>query len=100
MGVSERLIGHVGVDAGVIVIGDPCYLVQGGAPSSPEWQEVVRELYDEANPRRIEGTSAVEIEGTIMTPTPLGDGLYAVYGEVDEDGQVLALRIDVRAPLA
>jgi hypothetical protein len=32
---SERLIGHVGVDAGIVVVGDPCYLVAGGSPVDP-----------------------------------------------------------------
>ena len=42
----ERLLGQVGVDSGIVAIGDPCYLVQGGAERSPEWQEVVAEMFD------------------------------------------------------
>ena len=94
---SERFLGHVGVDAGTVVIGDPCYLVEGGGAEPPEWQEVVRQLIDEANPRRIAGTSAVEVAGTIMTQTPEGDDLYPVYGLIDDEtGQFLSLRIDLR----
>jgi hypothetical protein len=94
--MNERLIGHVGVDSGIVVVGDPAYLVSGGSPKDPEWQAVVQEMFDETNPRRIEGTSAVEVEATIMTTTPHGDDLYPVYAQV-EDGQVVSLRIDLRA---
>ena len=80
------------------MVGDPCYLVDGGAPKSPEWQEVVAAIFDKGNPARISGTTAVEIEGTIMTTTPHGDDTYPFYGLLDEDtGQVLGLRIDLAA---
>jgi hypothetical protein len=78
-----------------VVVGDPAYLVAGGSENDPEWQAVVAEIFDDNNPRRIEGTSAVEVEATIMTTTPHGDDLYPVYAEV-EDGHVVALRIDLR----
>jgi hypothetical protein len=90
----ERLLGHIGVDSGIVAVGDPCYLVQGGAEHSPEWQAVVAEVFDAANPRRIEGTSAVEVEAVMMTTTPQGDGLYPVFATVDEEtGKVLALTV-------
>jgi hypothetical protein len=92
----ERLIGHIGVDAGIVAVGDPCCLVPGGGPSSPEWEEVVAEVFDADNPRRVRGTSAVQVRGTIMTTTPSGDGAYPVYAELDDTGQVLALRVDLR----
>jgi hypothetical protein len=91
---SERLIGHVAVDAGIIVVGDPCYLVTGGSPVDPQRQDVFKQVFDPQN--RIEGTSAVQIEGTIMTTTPAGDDMYPVYAELADDGQVLALRVDLR----
>ncbi len=93
---SERLIGHVGVDAGIVAVGDPCYLVAGGSPQDPQWQDVVRQIFDAENPRRIEGTSAVQVEGTIMTTTAGGDDSYPVYAELDEQGQVMSLRVDLR----
>jgi hypothetical protein len=50
---DERLIGHVGVDSGIVVVGDPAYLVAGGSEKDPEWQAVVAEIFDETNPRRL-----------------------------------------------
>ncbi|HVM56442.1 MAG TPA: hypothetical protein VMT74_03185 [Gaiellaceae bacterium] len=95
----ERLLGHIGVDSGIVAVGDPCYLVQGGAEHSPEWQEVVAEVFDAENPRRVEGTSAVEVEAVMMTTTPQGDGLYPVFGVVDEEtGRVLALTVRFADP--
>ena len=93
---GERLIGHVCVDSGSVVVGDPCYLVAGGSPVDPQWQDVVSQMFDPQNPRRIEGTTGVQIEGTIMTTTLAGDDLYPVYAELDGNGQILALRIDLR----
>jgi hypothetical protein len=90
------LIGHVGVDAGIVVVGDPCYLVAGGSPVDAQWQNVVAQVFDRSNPHRIEGTTAVAVEGTIMTTTPRGDDTYPVYAELDDAGQVLGLRIDLR----
>ncbi|HJS93058.1 MAG TPA: hypothetical protein VJ741_02265 [Solirubrobacteraceae bacterium] len=93
---EERLIGHVAVDSGSVVVGDPCYLVAGGSERDPEWQDVVKQLFDKQNPGRIDGTSAVQVHGTIMTMTPAGDDMYPVYADVDDDGRVLGLRIDLR----
>jgi hypothetical protein len=91
---TKRLIGHVGVDAGVVVVGDPCYLVAGGSQVNPQWDDVVKQIFDAQNPGRIEGTSAVQVEGTIMTITPAGDDMYPVYAELADNGQVLSLRVD------
>lgn len=66
---EERLIGHVAVDSGSVVVGDP---------------------------DRIDGTTAVQVHGTIMTMIPAGDDMYPVYADVDNDGRVLGLRIDLR----
>jgi len=93
--MQERQIGRVGVDSGIVVVGDPAYLVAGGSENDPEWQTVVAKIFDESNPRRIEGTSAVEVEATIMTTTPHGDDLYPVYAQMDGE-QVVSLRIDLR----
>ena len=94
----ERLLGHIGVDSGIVAIGDPCYLVEGGAERSPEWQGVVGEIFDSDNPRRVAGTTAVEVEGTIMTTTVTGDDLYPVYGLVEEEtGQIVGLTVDLTA---
>ena len=52
------------------------------------------EMFDKDNPRRIAGTTGVEIEGTIMTTTVTGDDLYPVYGLVDDEtGQILSLTV-------
>lgn len=79
-----------------MVVGDPIYLVAGVSEVDPEWPDLVSRIVDPQNPDRIEGTSAVSVEGTIMTLTPSGDGTYPVYAEVDDTGQVLSLRIDLR----
>lgn len=93
----EVQIGTVPVDSGTISIGDPCYLIENkGSRRQIFWEDVVNEFYDNGRDRPgIDGTSAHEINGQLMTNTPDGDGRFPVYAEVDERGQIQSLRIDL-----
>lgn len=78
----------VGVDAGHIAIGDPCY--------------VGPEVLDDAasGEHRVEGTtvSAVGPQGlVIVAPTLDGDGIFPVFATVNDAGQVIELRIVLAA---
>lgn len=92
---TERLIGQVGVDSGIVVVGDPAYLINADSPENVDWQSVVRKIFDPDNPQHIDGTTATEVAGTIMARTPTGDDLYPVYAEVDAEGRVTSIRVDL-----
>lgn len=91
---GEVLIGSIGVDAGCVVVGDPCYLVQ---QQGVTWEGIVDQMFD-SNGRVLIGpsdTTALEIHGTIITGTPCGDGEFPVYAMV-EGKQIVSIRIDMR----
>lgn len=93
----EVQIGTVPVDSGTISIGDPGYLIQGkGQRRTITWEQVCDQFYDNGRTLPgVNGTSAHEIAGHLMTNTPDGDGQFPVYAEVDEQGQIQSLRIDL-----
>jgi hypothetical protein len=94
----EIEIGRVPVDSGTVAIGDPCYLIENkGSRRQVYWEDVVNALYDDKGRARegVNETSAIELHGHFITGTPDGDGTFPVYAEVDESGQVHALRIDL-----
>jgi len=70
-----KLAGNVTVDAGIVHIGDPCYLLQS-APTKT-WRQYRDEIkmnknYNELNHKRGPGLGVVVSSG-------LGDGIYQVY---------------------
>ena len=95
---SKRLlIGHIGVDSGQVIIGDPVYLIQGrGERGVPAIGYLSR---DEINLSNDEPYRAIPFQNKItglavITSTFLGDGLYPVYADVDEYGQVKRVTVE------
>jgi hypothetical protein len=86
------LAGHAGVDAGLILIGDPGYVIEpsGDAELEGGWDEFVSRVFD--GEYKAEGEVpdvATEPLGTrsgIVIKTP-GDGIYPVYVTLDASGQ-------------
>lgn len=97
----ERLqrIGTVGVDAGMLYLGDPCYVID--APLGRRaWDQFLKEI---GGPEGYLESHAV-VEGEAVTgqrfPAGLvvvsggGDGEYPVYAEFDGEGRIARLVID------
>jgi len=87
-------VGSVLVDAGLLFIGDPCYLAPDAAirsPTSPatSWRGFIDWL----------NSSDLDEEGTaqhalgVVSHTGYGDGEYPVYARYSDDGLVAELRI-------
>jgi hypothetical protein len=73
-GYTRRRLGVVGVDAGLIWIGDPCYIIHANPLSSDlgrTWGEFCDELGDKPHH---------EFDSGVVTSTLHGDGAYVVYG--------------------
>jgi hypothetical protein len=69
----HKVIGHVYVDSGQVLITDPCRALE----------------FDEA---------ACEFdahEGEVISPTYCGDGAYPVIAEMDEEGRVVRLIVEL-----
>ena len=119
---KRELIGKIGVDSGLIMIVDPCYLNDTMRWNPKKILERAEEMekkgeYEQAwNSRRIakEKTELQNISSNwdqfcldreivkneprayasgIVTPTRLGDGEYPVYITKDSDGRVKKMEI-------
>lgn len=92
--MSKKLLGHVGVDAGMLMIGDPCYFIGKDATVNTEvfrtWSEACEKLFcapnvDHKKPYLIENGCGAMLG--IAVSTTYGDGSYPVYLETYKDGK-------------
>ena len=87
-------IGEVWVDAGVIWIGDPCYVITEDAKYPPKtWSEFCN-MSSEAG---LFSRGYAETLGTglgIELLTAYGDGTYPVFVQKNEDGRTSKVMID------
>lgn len=90
----ERTIGHISVDAGICMIGDPCYTLPDDAShrdsTIKNWDKFVEALGDKSvvtfNDNGLGATS-------IVVETGWGDGTYPVTA-IMEDNKVLAVFVN------
>lgn len=82
-------VGDIGVDAGLVWIGDPCYLQQD-SPHNPikDWDTFCRWLETD-NPLQVKAHGILGVASS----TGEGDGLYPVYARMTEDKRVAELRV-------
>lgn len=112
--VSSRVVGHVDVDSGTIMVIDPCYVLpdkrtgwpehlpDGGDPSS--WRylhgdetSVYLSAVDSAWEKNSYGRGAGgfgEWGNGFITSTTHGDGSYPVVADFDSNGRILQITID------
>lgn len=95
-------IGTVGVDAGMLYLGDPCYVIDAELGKKP-WDEFLRELYAS----RPEGNGASYWIATgktgwrsfpagVVVTTGYGDGEYPVFAEINEEGRVMSVTVNFK----
>lgn len=91
--MSERVeIGTVYVDAGIIMIGDPCYTATGDASHHIEtWSEFCKRTPWGEKPYNVTEPAGHGLG--LVVPTLYGDGAYPVYAEL-EDGRVARVTVD------
>jgi len=79
----------IGVDAGVVWVGDPCYILhKKKLPKTlgKNWSEFCDLLGNEC-PTRKQFNYAAGHEGLgVCVSSGLGDGFYPVYAEIEETG--------------
>ena len=82
-------IGKIGIDAGLVWIGDPCYL-RADAHNNPlaDWGEFCQWL-DPDNPLRVKAHGMLGVASS----TGYGDGLYPVLARLSPDRRVAELRV-------
>lgn len=75
-------IGEIGVDAGLVWIGDPCYIWEDGTAQEQigDWSKFCAALEDTPHPQHKNfGTLGV------AASSGLGDGRYPVYAEIENE---------------
>jgi hypothetical protein len=85
---DDELIGYVGVDSGMVWLGDPCYIA--GRDSDALVDSI---LADQTGGI---ATPLGDLGGFAVT-TPYGDGVYPVRVHRDAGGRVLRLEVDFTA---
>jgi hypothetical protein len=91
-----ELVGKVSVDAGCVMVGDPCYTV--GKPEI--WKEFIKRAWPGAfDPARENDETAarchdcVELPQGVVVPSGYGDGTYKVYVKKNHEGRVIRLLV-------
>ena len=83
----KKLLGHIGVDAGLVMVGDPCYFIGNEAPIHKKlrtWEEACNEVFCKEG----EEEPYIIADGLgIAVGTTYGDGEYPVYLEESEEGK-------------
>jgi len=95
-------IGTVGVDAGMVWIGDPCYILHQPSEQLAQfglgktWDEFVENLYDgaDADDCQFEQTGAKDMKLGVAVRSGFGDGAYDVYAKIDHaSGRIAEVKI-------
>lgn len=88
-------IGEIGVDAGLVWIGDPCYILHKGEDFPPELGKSWDEFCDIVLGKEpSSGPTVVDFDGLgVVASTGYGDGTYPVFAEF-EDGRVKKITIE------
>jgi hypothetical protein len=92
-------IGTVFVDAGIVMVGDPCYTLPDDASHRTEvaknWSKFCDASYDE-NGKNVTAPLGQGI--AVVVPSGYGDGEYPVFVERSSDGTVLRLIVEFEHP--
>jgi hypothetical protein len=96
---EKKLLGHIDVDAGLVYIGDPCYLYGGddfidGGNLPPRWDQVCASLGDKYPVNHSVPHAHGRNGQGIIASTCWGDGTYPVYAELNSEGRFGRIIID------
>ncbi len=83
---TVKQIGVVGVDAGMIMVGDPCYFIGKDSTACqkfPTWYDACNQIFCKEDAGDV---MAIDNLG-IAVSTTHGDGSYPVYLEEDDNGR-------------
>ena len=104
---GKWLVGRVGVDAGMVMVGDPCYLDNYGKKSSDGFEWVATEVeaqktankfdysYSGACAATLSENSAGELglASAVAVSSGYGDGVYPVYATYNGEGRIVRLEV-------
>jgi hypothetical protein len=83
-----KLVGHIGVDAGLCWIGDPCYIMGEDASDNPQtWDDFCKSLGNEHPTMKSFNYTAGHEGLGVCVSTGFGDGSYPVYATISDEGE-------------
>lgn len=88
-------IGECGVDAGMLMVGDPCYFIGKDATIHErcnDWKQACDEVFCTGNYDRNDGMDVYGLG--IAVATTHGDGCYPVFLETDNGRRRLVVELD------
>lgn len=99
-GAEWEEVGHIGVDAGLCFLGDPCYFDSRGNEGNPfenwlefcEWLQKEEERQGDYRTFKIPYAKGHEGRGVVVS-TGYGDGCYPVYIRKTPEGRVAELKV-------
>lgn len=89
-----KYVGGISVDSGTIMVGDACYWLKGD--KSMKWEDYCQEIGTDSV-HRFAHESGIDGKG-ICFGNFGGDGFYAVYVELDDEGFQKRIIIDTELP--
>lgn len=95
-------VGYCSVDAGLIAMGDPCYLAdESDGPRNPyaNWPQFCDKLFD----KKANGVYSLPHEAghegkAVVVESGWGDGRYPVYVKRNKNGQIMKALISFGNP--
>ena len=96
--MAIKQIGVVGVDAGLIIIGDPGYLIHTKPDTEStlgkDWDEFCDIISEGKRPTMKQFTFPLGNPGlAVVVSSGFGDGMYPVYAEI-ENGVIKSVKIE------
>lgn len=107
---GRKLVGHVGVDSGQIMITDPCYAVREKGDTRPttfedrglDYKAIchattdMSESWPELGKYKGGDTGCAELGGGVAVVTSQfgGDGVFPVYADYGSDGLVRSITVE------
>ena len=96
--MARKKIGVVGVDVGLVIIGDPGYLIHTEpeieSTLGKDWEEFCNLLAEEERPAMKQFTFPLGNPGlAVVVSSGFGDGVYPVYAEI-ENGVIKKVTIE------
>ena len=95
--MSWKKVGEIGVDAGLCMVGDPCYASYPDHPDHPihNWDKFCESLkeHDKQHPQQATAMQIDQRTGVVVS-TGYGDGIYPVFARYNADGRIVGLKVD------
>ena len=94
----RKLIGEIGVDAGLCWIGDPCYILHASPQPKAigeDWSEFCDLINDGTYPTAKQFNYDLGHPGLgVVVSTGYGDGVYPVYAQLNADGRIATVTVE------